>query len=737
MHHFERAVTARIPQAALILLIAAGASPAAPAQSVGAPEELGLQEIIVTAQRRTENLREVPISVSTVSEETLQALHLTSSADLQFTTPGLVIPTDTGVATPYIRGVGSGYSGPGLEGSVAVYLNDIYIESQSVQLQNLLDVKQIEVVKGPQGVLYGRNATGGAVLIATNDPDPSKLSGHLEGDLGNLQTQHAELVLNMPITDTLAFRLASAYDQQGAYIRNVSGVAGATLSEGEFTNDHVRGSLGWTPTTDFSAVGSVDWQRRAEDQVRQQRSIAPFCVTCAIFGDKPALGFYTTTQADLGPITTNDLVASLHLKYRLADLQLEDFTSYQFVKSWGCTDLGLTASPFLLYCQAPFSTSKTYTEELRASSQYSGPLNFAAGINYLRNDSNFSSSLGGSAFGGFGPGIGVNTVTTDSYAGYAEGYWDFVTNWKLTAGARYTVDRRSFGLENNAFAAAALAGGVASFNSDAKSHGLTPRVVLQYTPGKWDYYISYDKGYKSGGFFLPSFSPVNSVGPETIDAVELGVKTSLDDGRLNLNLAYYHYKWKDMQVTDIDPVTSFQSLVNAGAASANGVESGGQFIVTRGLTVSADLAWAKGKYDEFDNASVLVPSAAGFIGGSVNLSGYRLPNMPEFSGNIGVNYKTKIIGGWNWDITAAERLTTDYDFFAGAGGPARQDRQGGYAIGIVSTTFATPDDQLGVTFSVNNVTDKQYAYQTGTTGYGVYSHAAEPRIYRAGVRFNF
>lgn len=704
--------------------------------SAGAPEEQ-LVEVVVTAQRRSENLRDVPISVTAVTEGNLQALHLVSSADLQFVAPGLVIPTDTGVATPYIRGVGSGYSGPGLEGSVSVYLDEVYVESQSAQLQSLLDTKQIEVVKGPQGVLYGRNATGGAILIATNDPDPSGYAGHAEIDAGNFSNQHGEVVGNIPLTSTVAFRVAGSYDQLGPYIHNVADVLGATRDVGQFENDHLRASLGWIPSSDLSAIASVDWQRRNEDQVRQQRSLAPYCITCSIFGDKPALGFYDTTQADLIPITTNELVGSLRVKYTVANLDLQDLSSYQHVTSWGCTDLGLTATPFLEYCQAPFAKSKTYTEELRASSHYSSPINFAAGFLYLRNESYFSSSLGGVAFAGAGPGVGVNTVTTNSYAGYAEGYLKFTTNWMLTAGARYTVDTRAFALDNNPFGAAALAGGIATFQNSGKSHGLTPRVVLQYTPGKWNYYLSYNKGYKSGGFFLPSFSPVNSVGPETIDAFEAGVKASLMDGRLGANAAYYHYKWKDMQVTDIDPVTSFQSLVNAGAASANGVDLGLQLVVFRGFNVTADVAWEKAKYDIFNNASVLAPSPTGYVGASENLSGYRLPNAPEYSGQIGATYRVNVFGDWKWAINAADRITSDYDFFAGAGGPARNDRQGGYGLGIVSTSLTTADERLSLIFGVNNVTDKEYALQTGTTGYGVYSHAAPPRTYRVGVRGSF
>src|ERR1700722_482955 len=181
---------------------AALAQSSSPGQKVGAADDRGaLEEVGVTAQRRAESAQKVPISITAFSQKDMDRLSIVAPKDLQFSTPGLTFPDDNATINPYIRGRGYGFSGTGLEGSVAIYIDDVYMQSQ-FGASGLLDMSQVQVLKGPQGTLYGRNATGGAIVFTTNDPT-DKLEGYAEAGYGNIGMWKTEAVLNLPVSDTL------------------------------------------------------------------------------------------------------------------------------------------------------------------------------------------------------------------------------------------------------------------------------------------------------------------------------------------------------------------------------------------------------------------------------------------------------------------------------------------------------------------------------------------------------
>lgn len=297
-------------------------------------------EILVTAQRRAQSAQDVPISISQFSQESLERLQLNDTTDLAVATPGLNFQEESSASQVSLRGVGTGYSGPGLEGSVAIYIDGSYISSQVAAVENFLDIRQIQVLKGPQGALYGRNATGGAVLIDTNDPSTDQIEGHVSAGYGNLDWLRSEAVLNLPVTNTLAVRFAGAYQNRDGHVYNV--FTGNDISG--FEAYTLRGKILFEPTDTLRIVGKLEYSERDYgNNPRKQIASGELCLYCNTADQTLPSDFYHVNQnegdqllaslgarrdliRDDGNLRNNTLSGNITISYDIGDITLQSTT---------------------------------------------------------------------------------------------------------------------------------------------------------------------------------------------------------------------------------------------------------------------------------------------------------------------------------------------------------------------------------------------------------------------------
>ena len=274
----------------------------------------GLEEVVVTAQRREQSIMEVPIAVTLVSGQELETFNLETSHDLQFLVPGVTFAASSSTSQITLRGVGTGYSGPGLSNSVSVYTDESYVSQQVGSNQLFYDMASVQVLKGPQGTLYGRNTTGGAMLYATSDPDLDGYSGYVQAGVAELDTTELEGAVNIPLGSSVAVRFAGKYNDRGeGHVTNV--LNGSEIGGEKETG--FRAKLLWQPSDRLSLVfkyEQLELESNDEGSMRSQLGVGLECFYCEDGSlDGAGLGFYETNQT---PIAQSEQAVLANMGYQ-------------------------------------------------------------------------------------------------------------------------------------------------------------------------------------------------------------------------------------------------------------------------------------------------------------------------------------------------------------------------------------------------------------------------------------
>lgn len=704
------------------------ADPAPAAQPTEDAVEDG--EVVVTAQRREERLQDVPISVTALSEQRLEDLNIRDLSGIQQATPGMTFSSGISYTQTYIRGLGSSFTNPGLEPAVATYIDGAYVERGFGALFDILDPASVQVLRGPQGTLWGRNATGGAILIDTADPEIGQFGGRLSSEIGNLEHSLVEGVLNVPLGPTLAARFSGRYRNDGGYIRNL--VDGYEFGARE--NWTARAKLAWEPNTDFSAV--LQYQHDESERspgANAEYLDAGFCALCGTSTYAfPISDPYTTVGNTLnngvGGVDESDFF-SLRTRYELGSFSLSSATGYRDMANFETGDFDFTEQQVFNLVQ--WSGAKTFTQELSVASNFDGIFNFIAGLSYLDDESDFS--LGGYSTDitpprSTGANFGNNIVNTESTSIYAEGTIEPSPGLRLTVGGRYTEDERELeGIESRSF------------------DGFTPRVVVSYDTGPLNLYVSYNEGFKAGGFNTPAAGPpANSVEPEEIASYEAGIKYVSPDRRFRGNLSVFTYENTNIQVTVIDQLNGGSVLQNAAEAEGQGAELDFEYQALDALHLFGGVAYLDAHYTDYQNAQVQEPVygpgnvPAGLVVGFEDLTGFPLSRAPEWTFFLGGTLSTQLTDNWVGELTVFARYTSEYDFAPGAGGPLRGDRQDELTTMRLSGRVMPEDERYEIGFFVENLTDEvYYDFRFTTAPFGGMQYVARPRTYglRLGVNF--
>ena len=614
--------------------------------SISAPSHSALEEVIVTAQKREENVQSIPIAVTALSEETIRNANMLNMDDVSRQVPGFTVSTYNPVTPqPFIRGVGSSPSDAGSDASVGVFIDGVYAGRAGGYRADMFDIQRVEVLRGPQGTLFGRNVAGGALNILTNMPT-REFAANLELTAGDYDLWGIKGMLNGPLGESFAARLAFAGRQRDGDTDNT--VTGSELRDED--NKSVRGRMRWDASENFSALLSADYTKDElkGPAARNYEGADPFVVL-----DSVGIGFLAPallpTSSDAfkieaavdGYAEREMYSGTLQLDWQIPLGTITSVSAYRNSEYDFLDDVfGLAFQP--VSGLAPLLTnyadedSHQYSQELRITST-TQHLVWTAGLYYLREEVD--------RLGAFAP-LGVpvtydQSAETSSYAAFAQITLPFGEKWAVTAGGRYSYDEKDFDLSAQGTEigfglltpdpANPEAGPVGYDASDDDSWSkFTPKVSLEYTPNDDIFsYLTWSQGYKSGGYngnatnYTAATTPFDE---ETVNNYEIGIKTDFFGDQMRLNVAAFYMDYEDLQVF----VSSFETTAglfvdNAGEADIYGVEVEYFYSPSDRLDLSATYAWLDTEVGEND-----IPTVE---------EGNTLTRSPEHSASAAAQYR--------------------------------------------------------------------------------------------------
>lgn len=692
---------------------------AAIAQENAETDDLAVKDIIVTAQRKSENLQRVPISVVAASEETLVKSGILTTADLPNITPGLVFTRGVGFGYPYLRGIGSSGNGPGQENSVAVYVDGVYIATKLSGMTDLINIERVEVLKGPQGTLFGRNATGGLIQVITKDP-PKQPGMMVRLGYDNYETVTAAAYVGAPISDAVGIDLSVNYQNQGqGWGKNLTSGKDTNLENKFSARSKLRMELGDLTTVTL-----------AGDYAYRKSSIGS---TYRFFeGEKGIGGFiFPINSSKYDDISAFDVGISgkaggisLKVDHEAGFANIMSITAWRKSRYSILVDNNYDGLPSA--AGAGDNRERQLSQEFQISSPSGGSLQWTMGFYGFWYKGNQILSLIGRAR----PlEFNVNGIQdAQSYAIYGQATQQLWEGGRLTAGLRQTWERRT--LEGRFSFAAPIAKQVAKFDK------LSWRLALDQDIGPDAMaYASYNRGFKSGAFNA-GFLQLAPVKPEMLDAFELGVKSSLLDRRLRLNLAAYYYDFKDIQLQQY--VDGVGALRNAAKAEIYGLDADAELVVTEGLTLSGNLAWAKGTFKSFPGANLAMPivdvNGVRTGGNQIlirDLSGNDVPRLPRITATAGANYIVPI------GDTQKLEFNVTYSYNDGYyPEPDNYLREKAYSLINARVDFHF-DENLKLGIWARNLTDKFYTTALAAQAQGDVYAPAEPRVYGVSLEMKF
>ena len=713
-----------------------------------------LAEIVVTAQKRVERLQDVPLAVNVATDAQLKDAGIVNLEALGTVVPGLNITTPTtGAFVPSIRGISTVLNAS--ENPTALYLDGVLLPDQRDGFQDLYDVNQITVLKGPQGTLFGRNATAGVIQVTTRAPSFTT-NGFASVGYGSYNTVRANAYVTGPITDKLAVSLSGSYTGQGdGWGRSL--ITGRDVDR-LLHDETIRGKVLIKPAADTSITIIGDYNNRADvGQVFQQLpgttystrgvtgvapagtippAIIPYCTTPSRYDS--CSSFPESEKRQGGGVS-----AQLDHDFNFAKLVL--ISSFRRGEGNYLFDV-LQVNPTYV---TSFTSllNKDFTEELQLISPSGGRFQWTFGTFYINSqtsDDPFRTDITpGSPLApvpkAFTSIISSATEKVESVAPYAQADYKITPSTTLTLGGRFTYERRElFGSQQIVFAGLRgftvtqpaatpneITANVPTWRI-ALSHKLAPDTLI---------YASYNRGFKSGGFNLssPTVAPFS---PEKLDDWEAGFKSELFDRKLTFNVNGFYYDYKNIQVLYFPAGglgAARATVGNAAAATLYGVDVDFLARPTSELTLNGGLEVLDAHFDRYDNAVLNTPATDGF-GGIVQVNGSgagdRIPLAQKFVGTLAATYK-RDLGPVKLTLNTTASYEGDYYL------DVNFARQKPYVLLNGSFTVASPSDRVSLRLTVSNALDKGYITRViDSVNYAKATYGAPMIIMAtAGVRF--
>jgi iron complex outermembrane receptor protein len=737
----------------------------------------GVGEIVVTAQRREQSVLDVPLAIQATSGEQLQTQGIKQITDLQFTTPGYNVSDSNGYTMVFIRGVGNAEF-VGADPSVTTFIDDVPRIYGSM-VNNFVDVERVEVLKGAQGGLYGRNSTGGVINIITRQPSLDTPRADVRLTYGSHQTIEADGYVSVPIGDKVGLSIAGQRRYSHPYFENLApaapytaamftrGVLGLTpaqsaafFNSGQKNNDvgnqnfwAVDGKLLIQPSDSFKITFAGDYSNKDDSQGNAQWQNSP------AYEQQQFLGLFGFLVGELGGAANPAAFPANFLqgnppKFKVSNgtpgfVRLKDWgvsstavlstdsvdftsiTAYRKQRTEFIDDLG--ASSYAFTAALVQNQKHFFYQELRAVSHLDGPFQFIAGGTYL--DNWFKGYTDVYLFGGILPPSPTarSVDKVKNWSVYAQASFDFTDNLTLTASGRYVHEKNTaqfYGLLPNDF------GPASGPPVTAVEKKFIPSATLSYKlPGGGNVYARWARGFKSGGvnpvanasafvingvYYASSGSIFKG---ETVDTFEAGFKTQLFDSKVQLTGDVFYNSYKDLQTAGhVRPQYAnniILTIVNAPSARTYGVEGTLNWRPTPSLSLAATAGYLNAKYKDFRLPDT--PVLAGY-----DLSGHQMINSPEFQASFSANLDQPVTDGLNLVANALVSHSSSVLWqVSGAPCAAGQvpgvqclpDSIGrGYWLVNARIGFKTSDDRFRLELFANNLFNEPYTTYGNSNG---------------------
>jgi iron complex outermembrane receptor protein len=705
---------ARTCQCAAVGIFAAALG--TPLQAADTTGDLALQEIIVTAQKRTENAQKVPISISVIGATELQDSGSVRIGDFAGLIPNLYIDSEDSLRSTAIsiRGILSDPNNVDIEPAVGVYVDGVYMDRPTTINAGLFDMERVEVLRGPQGTIFGKNTIGGAIDFISKKPTQQQ-EVDITADYGNYNNRRVQLVANTPIiNDILAIRGAFQFERRDGFLKNLAGP-----DNNDANNINGRVSLAFTPIDEFNAILRVDGSR---DRTHDEASV--IFIPSPLFAGPPFNSPQNVTDNPFdrvirdapSPYENRDVIgASLEANGIFSAGTLTSLTAFRHFRwaNYQSSDMSI----FDIFGTGILENQHQYSEELRFASDLSGPFSFVAGVyvDEQGEDAQAFAHVGVDVFAPFGapldsnptPGEGYIAIHTfdRSYAAFAQADYRFTPKWVLTAGYRYTEQKKSIiqSLVGDPTGQLVPTVPAASFSRTDNDPSYNLSLKYLYADNAMAY-ATFAHGFKAGGYNAFSFGLVQpngqpaQFGPEHVDNYEIGTKSTFADGRVRLNADVFYMNYRNLQVNQliqnssgiIDFVTS-----NAAKARSRGVEIELQARVTEALQASLGYGYTDAKFTSYPGAT---PDGGDF-------TGHALAQSPKNSIGAALDYKRAVSSAWNF-IARPELIYRSGRFSDPDNTPALVAPA--YSVVNLRLGIASSDDTVRVELWSRNLLDRDY-----------------------------
>ena len=715
--------------------------------NVWAQNSGALEEIVVTAQKRSESLQEVPISISVFSEDDIERLNISNTIDLVKNIPGMTGVTNVALpqaAAYFIRGIGQDESVSTLDPAVGTFVDGVFVSRQIANNSRLYDIESVEVLKGPQGTLYGRNTTGGAVRIITKKPT-EETEGWVDLAYGDYNTVEMSGKINFALTDKVFTKITTFYIDQGeGFLYNV------TLDTDQWKRDAngARAQILYVPNDRTELLFTAEYSNDTTGGAVGANKLSACC------GDDL---FVVESGLENTWASTKLMALSMKATVEFDNFQMELIASDRDLEHSFNNDYSDQPTP--AYSIPNLSDHIQKSVELNFTGSLDGAnypgIQWAAGASYYDDD---NAVLFGDAlflFGGAVAGTFMRDLTnvTEARAVYADLSVDLGGGWGLTAGGRYTKDERKVNVEqfldlngvpweardqsnfmdrSGWLSTAAI--GQPFDNATIEALGtkttidtseFTSRVVLdfQYTDDIM-FYASIADSFKGGGWAsrVTAAADFKDLKPEFVDNFEMGVKSEWNDGKVRVNLTYFSANYTDLQITAIDQTTGAFVYSNKADAKVDGIEGEFLYAIRDDLTLFANLATLEGRYTD------LKPGAEG-------IAEKDLKRTPDFSYRYGILYDRAVSNG---EVSMTAVLNRADDYYSNQNNTPNGFRPAVSKVDL-NVTYRPNDGDWRLTAGCSNCTDEQRPNSTldfGTLGF-VTQFQDMPRLWRVSYRYDF
>ena len=705
--HSLRKIPALLPAVVALTLAPRLGTAQAPPTDNGA-SRAALETIVVTAQKRSEDVQNVAMAVAAFDGNALVDAGVTDAMQLENVVPSLVYNATGYQAQPFLRGIGTRQSTVGLEPSIATYLDDRYVPRPFAAMFDMLDIARVEVLKGPEAVLYGRNAAAGIIRAITKDPSDGSVE--IAARAGDYGARRLSLTAGGPLANRWRGQLSGAVEKRDGFATNI--VASGRPTADDVDRQAVRGKLLFDVTDAVAAKLTMSWWQYTDWTGRDVISAGPREANrgVALYGGVTSRERDKFATAISGDNDLQEGAVDLRFDVSLERLDLASITTYTNGDYHQTFDIDVSSTTLLdLTADEP---SKTWSQEFQLLSHDGATFPWLAGAYLYRQDASnvytFADSVAAQPAYPVGTDIsnGLQEVLTEAYALYAQVAYPFAARWTATFGGRFNHEHKSATLD-------AVPGAVTNAPTpyaDARDwDDFTPRAALEYRADFGLAYLSYSRGFKNGGYNYPaSLNPV--LNPETLDSYEIGVKTELAGNRVRLSTALFFYDFKDLQVSR-GGAGAFITTENAASGRVRGLEVDVGAALTTDLALRAGIALVDSKYGNY-TAGVLVPLTVPPYGsaplaGGLDVRGRSLLRSPDEAAHVGLRYERRLRSG-RMPVSVDYSYKGDYYFDFAAAPSTDWLKQDSYGVLNARVAYASADDGWEVGLWGANLADESY-----------------------------